>query len=332
MRKLFSVLAVFYTILAVLFCWFVFSHGKAGWLRVESPSAAYCGDSFPLNVTMLNPENGYYVGADLHWIDRTGVSRGFLSGGGSVEMKTGKNNYSFSVPIHGNLSGDAASVFGIIFISKKGSWDTRFKAASVEPVSLFCGEKPASRYIMGPRSVKVITSYKKYSKTESAALRSVLFGMWFSIALLSYLYRRSFQTGCIAAAALVSSIWEALNGNRLASDLFRSISSHLGLYSYRYLPQKIISVAVILLGSIIFFRYILKENNAVKIILSLCILAFWGVTSLRIISLHASDAVLLKNIAGFEAGQIIRIVIPLVGILVFPVPFVVSWYRQKRRF
>lgn len=327
MRRMFSIVAVCYSILAVLFCWFVLSSGKADWLRVESPSVAYCGQSFPLNVNLLKPESGFFLSADLHWMDSSGASHGFLASSGPVRIIEGRSVYNMSIQV--TPVKEAASVFGVIFISRNGLWKTQIKAASLYPVPVSRKDNFASVQMINQKTVRVIPDHVIVLNPESVILRFVVSGIWFLTALFALAGRQYLRSELIAAASFLSSAWEALNGSIVCGDLLRNISSYAGIYNSRLLPQQLITMAVVLIIPVLVYRYILHGRNDVTAVFWLCLIVFWGTSFLSVISLHESDIIFSKIAAGFEAGQLIRFAASLAGCASIIVSVVVCRYRDS---
>ena len=327
MRRMFFAIALCYTISACLFCWFILSYGKADWLRVESPSVVYRGQCFPVQVTLLKPVPGFFLTADLHWMDGAGVSHGYLAGEGPVRIIDRETVYNLTIPV--TPVKEAVSVFAVICLSRDGTWGTRVQAASLDPVPVVCSGNIVPDPLISAKTARIIENSSMVLYPESVKLRFVVAGVWFIIAVSVMAGRRRSQSEWIAAAALASSVWEAFNGSMISANLLRNISWFTDTYNNRLLPQQFITLSVVLGISLLLFRYILESGNAVNSVLCICLTLFWGISFLHVISFHATDIIFSKKVAGIGTGQLARIAVSLAGLAVISVSVIVSRCRGR---
>lgn len=328
MRRFFQAAAVCCVITAAaVFCVFIFSSGEADWLRVETPSIAFPGESFPVRITLLQPVSGLYLGADLHWMDKNKVSRGYFSGCVPVKTADGKSVYQLSIPVRPERQ--TAFVFCVIILSAEGTWSTRIKAADLEPVPVIDKAVNGAVPETGFRTAHVISNGNHVLPAESVPLRFVTAAIWFVISFFFIIGKHCFQSGRIASAALVSSVWEALNGSAVIGNLSRGIALSSDMYDDRTGLQTAMTLAVAAVLLVILLRYIMKDRHPLNLNVWLCVAVFWGVSFIRLFSLHGADALLTKTMAGFEAGQLSRFFISLACLTAVLVSFFKARFRNR---
>jgi hypothetical protein len=116
--------------------------------------------------------------------------------------------------------------------------------------------------------------------------------------------RRRARNGLIAAACLVSALWEAFDTGGLLSDLLRYSARDDGWYFERRSPQQLATVIVIsamAAFALLLLGYVRRKERLVP---WLSISAIWGISLLRVFSLHELDAVLTRPLFGIQSGQL----------------------------
>ncbi len=305
MRKIKFILSLFFALSIGTFCWHILSPKNADWLKIETPSGAIQNQQFNIRITLLKPEPGMYLSADLHWLTGEKISHGFLSGITPVKITGDKTVYDLSIPVKGKeLEG---SVSPVVFISSDGTWSRHTKAAEVEPVPVLNLTEDKAFSSMDVKSAHDITKYQKALSQESASLRFIVAGIWFAVAAAAITLSSHLNTKMIAVTAAASALWEVFNISIISGKALRYIAWIFKAYYYRREPQLIITVSIVIIFAMLTLYLIISQFKKINIIIWISFLTFWTVSLLRVLSLHEIDSILSKTFAGFEYGQIIRL-------------------------
>lgn len=305
MKSKISAIVACGTFPAVILCWYLLTSGNAKWLKVEAPQFAVKGQALMTRVTLTSPIPGLYLGADLHGIDRSGESTGFLSFTGNVRIEADKKIYDFYITVPGNTH--VSSVSPVIILSRDGTWTSRISAAYTEPVPVEMSGRNNKPGSLEYKRVQDIAANNPPPNNESRVMAVVISGIWLTVSALTLFSRKNPRTELIAVAAAVSSAWELFNSSTVISSILRITASGIGMYSERRMPQQVLTF-IIILALFVFAVYIITcRNKSFRILPWTCIGAYWCINLLQVLSLHETDRLLAVTFVNIQSAQLVKL-------------------------
>jgi hypothetical protein len=278
------------------------------WLEAEIPPLAARGRAFAIVVRLKGRPRGAFLQADLHGMDSSRRNLGFVAATAPAILSPGRTEYRFEPAIP--PGDDLASVQAIIYLSRYGTWESRGPTARLNPVPI--ASVPPSDDELHPRPAPAYPVSDRFEppRNDSFPVQILAALAWAACALMSLRRSPDTRSAAMAAACLAACLWELLMPETAVSDLFRRASKSEGLYFVRRGPQVLISLAVIaaaLGGSCLLLIRSFKAGRAARGFARLGLNAYAGLALLRIISVHAIDALLSVPVVGIQAGQAARI-------------------------
>lgn len=310
--------------------WSLLKPDEADWLRVKTPSTALRGQTFPIEVKLLKGETGRYLSADLHWMNGDRESRGYLAGSKAQEIVEDKSVYNFEVTVPDQK--EAAYVFAVIYISAQGSWGTQVNTASLKPTPVVkeVGEKGGR--VIKTQGANRFKRNRGIMPIETGALHYMTVAVWFAVSLLALTIRKSRHSRWIAIAGFVSGIWELSNVSIILGNFLRKLTSYAGIYTDRRGPQVFMTLLLMILLAMLAFYLISKVNHTGKTVAWIAMVIFWGISFLRLFSLHEVDSLLTKSFAGADLWQLIELSSALVCLFSVIISHKSAWqyFKLKR--
>lgn len=304
MKKTNIIATAVYILAMLLVCRYIFTSDSAEWVEAATPDTAYTGSKFIVILTLKDPEPGMFASVDLHKMYADKSSLGHIAGTKPVRITGTQRVYEFTLIIPEKT--DAAYIFPVIIISGDGSWNTRIRTAEAEPVPLIYsqGREPVRQ----PESRRTweTSEFKKTDMPESMMMRIFSAAAILCSAALALILRRRFNTGYIAAAALLSSLWEITGSSSISAFILRGLADFAGVYNGRRLPQQVLSILIIAALLFLVVRLVTSSANTINIIEWTSLSLFWIISFLQILSFHGTDSLLAQSIAGFNAGQVAK--------------------------
>ncbi len=296
----------FYAVFAVLLLSRLLDTGQARWLVLEMPSTAYRSQELKVKVSLDDPGQDLFLRVDLHWIGKDRASSGYFAGSIPVKVTGRKQVVEFSYPMA--LAETRDFVFPVAYLSPDGSWGKRVKTAHGMAVQVLDGN-PVTTPVPSVRNPAQDAQAPPVIYTsESLLLRLATAGIWLMAAILGRKHR--FQGG-ILYGALAASLWEASRLDKLGSRALRRLAWQGGWYFQRQGVQflAVMLILATLLGLVVFLYLRFYKTCSAPAILSLT--AFWGMASLRVLSLHDFDSLISESVLGFQLGQVAGLIVAL---------------------
>jgi len=281
---------------------------KETWLEAEAPSIGARGAVFVIVVRLKGEPRGAFLQADLHGIDGSRRYVGFVAAGAAARLVPGRTEYRFELAIPSGV--DLASVQGVIYLSRRGNWESRGSTARLNPVPIASGLP--SEEELRPRPVPAYPVSDRFEppRNDNFPVQVLAALVWAACALMSLQRAHYSRSAAMITACLLACLWELLMPETAISDLFRRASKSEGLYYFRRAPQILVSLAAIvagLSGAWFILTRSIKAGRAAKGLAWLGLYAYAGTALLRIISEHDVDALFAESIAGIQAGQAARL-------------------------
>jgi hypothetical protein len=281
---------------------------KETWLEVEAPSVAARGKAYTVVVRLKEPPRGAFLQVDLHGQDSSRRYLGFASATAAAKLVPGQAEYLFELTIP--PGGDLAYVQGVIYLSRRGSWESRGAMARLDPVPIASGLPSEGELRPRPVPAYPISDRFEPPREDSFPFQVLTALAWAACALLSLERSHDPRSAAMAVACLAACLWELLMPDTAISDLFRRASKSEGLYYFRRRPQVLVSltvIAVALSGACLILIRSIKAGRTARGTAWLGLYAYAGTALLRIISEHDVDALFAVSVAGIQAGQAARL-------------------------
>jgi hypothetical protein len=292
-------------ILTSLLCLYIFTAGHAEWLAVETPSHAVPGNNFKVKIELKKPEPGLKLGVDLHHMNNKKESLGCLSVSRSIEVTDNKTLYEFTLPVPVNR--EYSYIFPVITLSKDGSWAGRIKAAESEPIPIILQQHSQSDKALNKRRTYDIGINPERTLPESDILCFLTASLWVLSAIMLFIRREKHGSVLLPLTATAAAVWEIFDSGTVIVNALRNISLQSEVYNFRRMPQQFLTIIIILACSAVIIYMIYNLNKSYMAILVMCLILFWSISLLRILSLHEIDRLLTVTIAGIQTGQLIRL-------------------------
>ena len=294
-------LGLFLLLPAVWFGW-IQSRPPAAWLHVEAPRQAIVGESFPVRVTLRNPESGTRLGVDLHWASSRREPRGFLATSPRQAVEERERTYRFDLPVAPRE--DLGNLFAIVFLSPSGRWDDRTAAVETPLVPV-----RTSGTLGALEAIPVHSLTRGAVPLASAApsLRWAIAALWFLTGFRLWRHRGSGGAGWLALACLVAALWELANAEVALAGFARVAALDQRLYAYRHWLQSGATLAIVSLTIVLVITTLLRApvRNAAFLVAALWLYA--GISLASLVSFHETDRWLASPVFTVPFAQVAKL-------------------------
>lgn len=287
------------------------------WLRAEAPFWAERGGEVELRLSLDTPQEGVYLGADLHGARDDYEGLGFQASAPTQPMSAGRREYTFSVRVPDK--GELAYVEPIIFAAPDGSWEHRSIAVRLPLIPVtkktpLAAAPPLSQtraYPLGDRRVSVRRESRGFR-----ALAAILFAICAAGALGLTVKRGEpkdrHRAFALAFACLAACVWEIMLPEASISSFLRRFARYEGLYRMRRGPQLLIDIIVIglgVFGGVALIARARARRRTASGFAWLGLYAYACIALLRIVSEHYIDAFMCLDlpVLGLQLGQGVRL-------------------------
>ncbi len=286
--------------------------GRAAWLVVDAPAHAIEGEPFPVRITITDARTPTWLVVDLHWSDRNGVARRFLSSGGRQQIGEAPASHSFApqvVPREG-----LRSITVVAYTSPSGRWRDHDRAAVTRPIEVKAeGFTPATAPLLRLRAFSA--GEPPAADGSSAAGRWAVAALLLAAALLSArtaaagpALRERLLWAAVAAAAAAAAAWELLAAGPHATRMLRAAAVEGDWYHLRTPLQKALVAAVPAAGvglALLALRLAGAVGAGARVALAAFI--FYAIVSaVDLMSLHAVDALARRAVGPLSLVQALQ--------------------------
>jgi hypothetical protein len=291
------------------------SEPRAGWLRVEAPRRAVAGQPLPVRVHLAPQSEAGYLCADLHWGASRDASMGYLASGGNRAV--GKEGGTFDFEIVVLPRAGLRFVNGIIYLSRKGSWQTHTLVAGTEAIPVVSDTAAKQQLPLEQLHVQPLAQ-DLHVRPRPAPIPRLLTALLFLAATVVAWGARQSPADSGGAPGSENRWWLGLAGLlalaclweffRLESRLdaqARAMAQARDLYYLRALLQKVvISVAVAATAA---FLLLVRRARSSRRLLLVGVGLYLGISAVNLVSLHAVDQVANLAWHGLKLVQALKL-------------------------
>ena len=298
---------------------------EATWLQVEIPAQVASGERMPVTITLKAPVPAGFLSVDLHWMDESGKSHGYLSAAPARLIRSSELVYRFDLPVPVRPGLDA--VFGVMVVSATGEWVDRTRVCTFEPVAVTSKVDPAKAGQLHGVIAHEQLLEPSPPRQDSSVMRWAGVLLWSLAGIVSWRMRllaRGAGPGLVfplasrwaglALACLLAAVWEASGVESSLGDLLRRIATDHGFYEGRRHWQEALTVIVVTVSVLVAVAALRRDHAQPVSVVFTGADAYWAISAISFISLHDADAWLATPVLRIPVVQVVKLAAALVAV------------------